>query len=116
MRSLLGSATVLTLLAGAALGQPAYQSTTTQTTSGVPPVAAQQPMSPPVGTLSTTRETNAVDAYGNRRSSQSTSYRDANGVAEDRSTTTTTVAAPPPPPPPVTTTTTTTESSTTGPQ
>jgi hypothetical protein len=115
MKILLGSAAALSLLSGVALAQTAYQSTTTQTTSGVPPVSVQQPVTPPMGTLSTTRETSAVDAYGDRRTSKSTIYRDANGVAEDRSTTTTTVAAPPPPPP-VTTTTTTTESSTTGPQ
>jgi hypothetical protein len=66
------------------------------------------------GTLSSTRTTRAVDAYGNQVVSRQTTYRNSNGVAEDRSTTTTTVPVAPPPPP--VTTTTTTEQTTTGPQ
>ena len=110
MKTLLGIA-ALSLISTASMAQTTYDSTATQTT--VAPGAT--PVAPPVGTLSTTRETHAQDAYGNQSNSRSTSYRDSQGVAEDRQTTTTTVAAPPPPPPPVTTTTTTTES-TTGPQ
>ena len=115
MKTFLGALTLLTLASAGAMAQSSYSTTTTQTT-GVPPAVVTQPVPPGVGTLSTTRETHAADAYGNQTSSRSTSYRDAQGVAEDRQTTTTTVAAPPPPPPPVTTTTTTTESTTTGPQ
>ena len=115
MKTLMGEVTALCLLCGVAVAQPAYQSTTTQSTYAAPPVAVPPPASPPVGTLSTTRESHAVDAYVNQTSSRSTSYRDSQGVAEDRQTTTTTVAPPPPPPPPTTTTTTTPES-TTGPQ
>jgi hypothetical protein len=81
-----------------------------QTTDAAPP-AVSQPLPPPVGTLSTTRETHAADANGNRVDSQSTTYRDSQGVAQDRQTTSTTIAAPPPPPP-ATTTTTTTETTT----
>jgi hypothetical protein len=109
MKTLLGIA-LLSLISTASMAQTTYDSTATQST--VTPGAT--PAAPPVGTLSTTRETHAQDAYGNQSSSRSTTYRDSQGVAEDRQTTTTTVAAPPPPPP-VTTTTTTTES-TTGPQ
>ena len=65
---------------------------------------------PPAGTLATTHETHAADAYGNRMDSQSTTYRNSQGVAQDKQTTSTIVAAPPPPPP--TTTTTTTETTT----
>jgi hypothetical protein len=73
------------------------------------------PSAPPAGTLSVTRDSHTVDAYGNRTDSQSTTYRDSQGVAQDRSTTTTTVAPPPPPPPPVITTTTTTRTTTEAP-
>ena len=76
-----------------------------------PPVA----VAPPVGTLSSTRTTHAVDAYGNQVDQKSTSYRNENGVAQDTQTTTTSVPAPPPPPP-VSTTTTTTESTSTVPR
>lgn len=75
----------------------------------VPPA---QPAAPPVGTLSTTRETHAVDAYGNRMDSQASTYRNSQGVAEDRVTRTIVNA----PPPPVTTTTSTSTSTTTQPQ
>ena len=105
----LSMATVAMMLASApALAQSAMETTTSQTTTMAPPVVAQ-PVPPPVGTLSTTRETHAQDAYGNETSSKATSYRDSQGVAEDRQTTTRTVV---PPPPPVSTTTTTTESTT----
>jgi hypothetical protein len=66
---------------------------------------------PPAGTLSSTRETHAVDAYGNQVDSRQSTYRDSNGVAQD-SQTTTTNAPPLPPPPPVSTTTTTETTST----
>ena len=66
------------------------------------------PAAPPPGTLSTTRDTHAVDANGNATDSKASSYRNTNGVADDSTTTTTTAA---PPPPPVTTSTTTTDTS-----
>jgi hypothetical protein len=115
MRKLLGiGITALTLASlGAsftASAQSAMETTTSQTTTIPAPVTAP----PPVGTLSTTRETHAQDAYGNETTSKSTVYRDTQGVAEDRQTTTRTIV--PPPPPPAETTTTTTTESTTGPQ
>ena len=79
-----------------------------QTTDAAPPAIAP----PPIGTLSTTQEHHAVDANGNRVDATSTTYRNSQGVAQDRQTTSTVVAAPPPPPPQATTTTTTTESTT----
>ncbi len=91
-----------------ASAQSAMETTTSQTTT-VPASVAP----PPVGTLSTTRETHAQDAYGNETTSKSTSYRNSQGVAEDRQTTTRTIV---PLPPPTATTTTTTTESTTGPQ
>ena len=110
MLKLLSLGTTALMLASApALAQTAMETTTSQTTTMAPPVAAQ-PVPPPVGTLSTTRETHAQDAYGNETSSKATSYRNSQGVAEDRQTTTRTIV--PPPPPPVSTTTTTTESTT----
>jgi hypothetical protein len=97
-RILRASAVVLALAGRVAVAQ----------TSPLPPAP------PPAGTLSTTRTTVAVDAYGNRLDQRQTTYRNNQGVAEDTRTTTTTTT-PPPPPPPITTTTTTTNS-TTGPQ
>ena len=101
----------LVLTSGQAFAQATYDSTTTtQTAPAVPPPIP----APPQGTLSTTREHHAVDAYGNQTDSKSTTYRNEQGVAEDSATTTTTT--PPPPPPPVSTTTTTTSTTTTPPQ
>jgi hypothetical protein len=103
----------LALTSGVAIAQTQTETTTTQSTTvpAVPPVA----LVPPAGTLSTTRETHAVDGYGNQVDSRQTSYRNSNGVAEDSRTTTTNVPLPPPPPP-VSTTTTTTESTSTVPR
>lgn len=81
--------------------------------------ALAQPLTPPpAGTLATTTEQHGVDAYGNRVDRSSSTYRDTNGVAQDKASTTTTVPAlpPPPPPPPLATTTTTTTTETTGPK
>ncbi len=111
MRKLLGiGITAFTLASFGASAQSAMETTTSQTTTVPAPVVVAPP---PVGTLSTTRETHAQDAYGNETTSKATSYRDSQGVAEDRQTTTRTIV---PPPPPATTTTTTTTESTTGPQ
>ena len=96
MRNLLLAGVAALALSGTALAQTS-ESTTTQSTT-MAPVPPPPPVAPPPGTLSTTRETHAVDAYGNQTNSQASSYRDSNGVAEDKSTTTTTVPAPPPPP------------------
>jgi hypothetical protein len=109
MRHILAaSAIAMALSSGLAHAQSATETTTTQTTGMAPPAVAQAVSPPPPGTLSTTRTVHAVDAYGNRVDSQASSYRDTQGVAEDRQTTVTTA-----PPPPVTTTTTTTQSTTT---
>jgi len=104
---LLAGVAALALTAGAAIAQTT-ESTTSQSTTVAP-----DPNAPPAGTLSTTRETHAVDAYGNQTDSKASAYRNSNGVADDSQTTTTTMPAPPPPPP-VTTSTTTTDT-TTGP-
>jgi len=104
---LLAGVAALALNAGAAIAQTT-ESTTSQSTTTAP-----DPGAPPAGTLSTTRDTHAVDAYGNQVDQKATSYRNSNGVADDSTTTTTAMPAPPPPPP-VTTSTTTTDT-TTGP-
>ena len=92
------------LAAGGASAQVASETTTTQTTAMPAPVA---------GTLSTTRETHAVDAYGNRVDSKATSFSNGAGVTHDSTVTTTNVAPPPPPLPPVTTTTSSSSTTTT---
>jgi hypothetical protein len=104
---LLASAAVLVLTAGVALAQTT-ESTTSQSTTTAPDA-------PPAGTLSTTRDTHAVDANGNATDSKASSYRNTNGVADDSSTTTTTVPAPLPPPVTTSTTTTSTDTNSTGP-
>jgi hypothetical protein len=119
MKSILrAGVAVLSLYGGVALAQTATETTTTQSTTvpAVPPPAGYvpAPAAPPVGTLSSTRETHAVDAYGNQVVQRQSTYRNTNGVAEDSRTTTTTVPAMPAPPPVTTTTTTQTTSS--GPQ
>jgi hypothetical protein len=119
MKSILrAGVTVISLYSGAVLAQTATETTTTQSTTvpAVPPPSGYvpAPVAPPVGTLSSTRETHAVDAYGNQVVQRQSTYRNSNGVAEDSRTTTTTVPAVPPPPP--VTTTTTTETTSTGPQ
>ena len=111
MKSGLILAFALVAASGTALAQTSESTTTTSTMA--PPgmmSAPPAPGAPPVGTLSTTRETHAVDAYGNQVDSKSTSYRNAQGVAQDSQTTTTQV--PPPPPPPVSTSTSTTTTTT----
>ena len=107
---LLTTAAVLALatFGSTARAQTASETTTTQTT-------APAPMVPVPGTLSTTRESHAVDAYGNRTDSRATSYSNGTSVAHD-STTTTTSVAPPPPPPVSTTTSSSTTTTTTAPQ
>jgi hypothetical protein len=95
---------------GAAAAQ-SYQDT--QPPAPVPSEAA--PVPPPPGTLSTTHQVQAVDAYGNRYDKTSTTYRNSSGVAQDSTTTRTIVAAPPPPPPSYRSSTTTT-TTTTAPQ
>jgi hypothetical protein len=114
MRHILVVAVAFSVAGGAAVAQTATETTTAQQTTVAPAPGVVAPVAPPVGTLSTTRTTHVEDAYGNQQSSRATSYRDSNGVAQDKQTTTTTVAVPPPPPP--VTTTTTTESTTSGPQ
>jgi hypothetical protein len=100
---LLAAVTALTLASGAAMAQTATDTTTTSQT------VAPEPVTPAPGALSTTRTHDAVDAYGNRVDSKSTTYRDSQGVASDSHTTTQTVAPPPPPPVSSTTSTSTTE-------
>ncbi len=102
---LFAAVTALSLTSGVALAQTATDTTTTTQT------AAPEPVAPAPGALSTTRTHEAVDAYGNRVDSKSTTYRDSQGVASDSHTTTQTVA--PPPPPPVSSTTSTSTSETT---
>ncbi len=105
MKAIFCTGAMMMALAGTALAQSASETTVTQSTTA--PVYA-----PPPGTLSTTRTTRAVDAYGNQFNQRQTTYRNTQGVASDSRTTTTIVPAQPP----VTTTTTTTNSSTTVPQ
>ena len=103
----LAAITLLLGSAGAASAQP-YQD------PGAPPPSA--PVAPPPeGTLSTTHEVHAVDAYGNRLDKKESTYRNSNGVAQDSQTTTSVVPAPPPPPP-VTSSTTTSTTTSTAPQ
>ena len=104
MRTLLITAvTAASLMNGVAVAQTVIE----QSPAVVPPSPPAVVVTPPPGgVLSTTRTSKSVDAYGNRVDSQSTTYRNANGVAQDSETTTRTVA--PPPPPVVTSTTTTT--------
>ncbi len=112
MKSGLILALALTTASFSAFAQSSESTTTTSTVA--PPGAMSAPpppMAPPAGTLSTTRETHAVDAYGNQVDSKATSYRDAQGVAQDSQTTTTRVPAPPPPPVSTSTSTTTTTTS-----
>ncbi len=92
MKSLL-LATVLALSAGAASAQ-----------------TAASPMAPVPGTLATSHETHAVDAYGNRVDSKATTFSNGAAVTRDSTVTTTNVA---PPPPPVTTTTSSSTTTTT---
>jgi hypothetical protein len=99
---LLAGVAALALSASMAVAQTS-ESTTSQSTTMAP-----DPAVPPPGTLSTTREAHAVDSNGNQIDSKASSYRDSNGVAEDKSSTTTSMP-PAPPPPPVTTSTTTTD-------
>jgi hypothetical protein len=101
----LAAATLLLASAGAASAQP-YQD------PGTPPPPAAPVAPPPDGTLSTTHEVHAVDAYGNRLDKKESTYRNSNGVAQDSQTTTSTVPAPPPPPPVTSSTTTSTTTST----
>ncbi len=103
MKTLLIAA-LLALAASAASAQTASETTTTQTT-------APAPIAPLPGTLSTSRETHAVDAYGNRVDSSATSYSNGANVTRDNTVTRTSVA--PPPPPPVTTTTSSSTTTTT---
>jgi len=98
-RQIYAAIAALAILASPAAAQTAYTPPSMLPPPPPPPLQAPQP-----GTLSITRDSHAVDAYGNRTDSQSTTYRDSQGVASDRRTTTTTVL---PPPPPVTTRTTT---------
>ncbi|MEJ0046037.1 MAG: hypothetical protein WDN04_07880 [Rhodospirillales bacterium] len=107
---LLAGVAAMAFSVGTAVAQTT-ESTTSQSTTMAPDPNAP-PAVPPPGTLSTTREAHAVDAYGNRTDSKASTYRNGNGVANDSTTTTTSVPAPPPPP--VTTSTTTTDT-TTGP-
>ena len=92
--------------AGVASAQP-YQDP-----AAPPPPAPVAP--PPAGTLSTTHEVHATDGYGNQYIKKESTYRNANGVAQDSTTTTRTVPAPPPPP--VINSTTSTTTTTTAPQ
>ena len=103
------AAAALSLLSSGAWAQ-SVETTTSQST-----VAQPAPMvpPPPAGVLSTSRETHAVDAYGDRHDAASTSYTDSTGARVDRSSSSTTTVGAPPPPPPVTTPPTTTESSST---
>lgn len=105
MRTLLMTAvTAASLMSGVAVAQTTVIEQSPAVVPASPPAVVVTP--PPSGVLSTTRTSKSVDAYGNRVDLQSTTYRNANGVAQDSETTTRTVA--PPPPPVVTSTTTTT--------
>jgi hypothetical protein len=99
--------------AGAASAQPYQDPAAPPPPAPVaPPPAAVAP--PPEGTLSTTHEVHATDGYGDQYTKKQSTYRNANGVAQDSTTTTSTVPAPPPPP--VTSSTTSTTTTTTAPQ
>jgi hypothetical protein len=112
MKTLLKAGIALSLMSGVAVAQTTYSTTTTEAPAVVvAPAPAPVVVAPPSGVLSTTRTTRATDAYGNQVNSQSTTYRNTNGVAQDSTTTTRTAA--PPPPPPAMATTTTTETTTT---
>ena len=103
--ALLAGFAALSLTSGIAAAQTA--SSTTTTSQYTAPAAPAPVAPPPVGTLSTTRETKAVDAYGNTAKSTTSTYRNSEGVAADSRTTTTTM-----PVPPVTTSTNTTRTTT----
>ncbi len=120
MRKLVTAAAMLALVGGVAHAQTASETTTSQSSTyapgyapAVPPPPPPGAMAPAPGTLSITKTEKATDGYGNSYNSESSTYRDANGVARDTRTTTTNVA---PPPPPVSTTTTTTNTTTSQPQ
>jgi len=100
--SLIAYACAVALTCGAAMAQTAMETTTTQTTAPVPGA-----IPPP---LSTTRESHAVDAYGNRTDSRATTYGNGDSTARESTTTTTRVA---PRPPPVSTTTSSSTTTTT---
>ena len=98
-KTLLASAALLAMTAGVAFAQTTTsQSTTTVTPATIMPVPAPPVitplMAPPAGTLSTVRTEKAVSADGSVTDSQSSTYRDTNGVAGDSVTKTTTYPAP----------------------
>jgi hypothetical protein len=91
---------------GLAMAQTSTSQTVITTTpSPAGPVIAPI-VPPPVGTLSTTTTEQKVLPNGTRINSESTTYRNTQGVAQDSLTRTT--IAPPPPPPTTTTQTDTT--------
>jgi hypothetical protein len=97
-RFLLTTVAVLGLMTGIAAAQSTSSQSTTTTTIAPPALVA-----PPAGTLSSTTTTKAVGSDGTQTDSTRSTYRNANGVAEDSTTKTTTM-----PGPGVTTTTETT--------
>jgi hypothetical protein len=102
---MIAGAAALSLMGGVAFAQTSSETVTTQTSPYVaPPAVVVVPPAP--GVLSTTRTTRTQDAYGNQVNSQSTTYNDGQGVAQDSTTTTRVV------PPPVVSSTTTTETTT----
>jgi hypothetical protein len=104
-------AVALALSGGVAAAQTS-ETTTTQSTVAQPMLApVPAPLVPVPGTVQTSRESHAIDAYGNRTDSSTSSYRSVDGVARESQTTTTQV--PVAPMPPVTTSTTTTRTTTT---
>lgn len=91
------SAVALALTSVTAMAQTTSSAVTTTTT---PMVAA-----PPEGTLSITRAQKTISPDGTQTNTNETTYRNTNGVADDRVTKTTII-------PPANVTTTTTNSST----
>ena len=93
---LLATVAMLSLGFTGAQAQPTTESTTTRSVTA--PIVP-----PPPQTLSTETQSRTVAPDGSRQETNSTTYRDPNGVAEASKTITTTVT----PPPPVTQSTTT---------
>ena len=111
-KTLLASTAVLVMMAGIAVAQTTTsESTTTVTPATIMPIPAPPVITPlaapPAGTLSTVRTERTVSADGSVSDTQSSTYRNTNGVANDTVSKTTTYPAPA-----VTTTDTTTTTET----
>ena len=91
---LLAGAAALLMTTGVAMAQTTSSSSQTTTTvapaTGIPVLVA-----PPVGTLSVSRTTNTTASDGTQTSTDQTTYRNSEGVANESVTRTTTYPPPP---------------------